>query len=208
MIARIAANASSPLGNSARVALTGQLEIDPNNNTVIDPAIVVAVPDLVVAKSHVGDFVAGQRGVQFSIVVSNAGSASKSAGNTVEVSEDVPFGLTITSMSGSGWSCPSPGAAPICTRTDLLSPGASYPPIIVIADVAMNAVSPLFNGATVILSGQSESEYGNNFAVDQASIIGSPVPTLGTWALWLLVLAIGGCGAFGSRRHRGRRVVH
>ena len=208
VIARIAANASSPLGNGARVALTGQLEIDPNNNTVIDPAIVVAVPDLVVAKSHVGDFVAGQRGVQFSIVVSNAGSASKSAGNTVEVSEDVPFGLTITSMSGSGWSCPSPGAAPICTRTDLLSPGASYPPIIVIADVAMNAVSPLFNGATVILSGQSESEYGNNFAVDQASIIGSPVPTLGTWALWLLVLAIGGCGAFGSRRHRGRRVVH
>ena len=121
--------------------------------------------------------------------MSNAGSATKIAGNTVEVSEDVPFGLTITSMSGAGWSCPSPGGLPICTRTDLLSPGASYPPIIVLADVAMNAVSPLFNGATVILSGQSESEYGNNFAVDQATIVGSPIPTLGMWALWMLVLA-------------------
>ena len=171
-----------------------------------DAAVVVAVPDLAVAKTHSGDFVAGQRGVQFTITVSNVGSIAKAAGNTVEVDEAPPFGLVVTGMNGAGWTCvvqPSP----ICTRTDALAAGATYPSITVTGDITNNAISPLFNGAVVTLSGQGESEYDNNFAIDKTTIVSSPIPTMGTWGLLLTMLGVAGFGVGALRRRNGARAL-
>ena len=120
-----------------------------------------------------------------------------------QVDEAPPFGLIITAMDGQGWSC-LVQPTPTCTRTDVLVAGASYPPIVVTADITNNAISPLFNGATVTLSGQGESEYDNNFAIDRTTIVSSPIPTLGTWGLLLTILGVAGVAA-GALRRKDRR---
>ena len=55
---------------------------------------------------------------------------------TVSVSDQLPDGLVLAGrelndeVSGEGWTCPIPNPSTVtCTRTDALSPGASYPPI-------------------------------------------------------------------------------
>jgi|GEM_PF-2296294 uncharacterized repeat protein (TIGR01451 family) len=61
-------------------------------------------------------------------------------------------GLSLAAMFGPGWTCGLPSnAANVCTRSDALAPGASYPPITVLANVGVNAPSPQIN--TVTLSG-------------------------------------------------------
>src|SRR5208337_1063529 len=56
----------------------------------------------------------------------NAGSNS----GTVTVTENLPSGLTLVSMAGTGWACPSGGNT--CQRNDLLPAGASSPQINVV----------------------------------------------------------------------------
>ncbi len=204
VIAKVAANASTPLVNSARVTLTGQPEATTANNVVNDAANVIAVPDLAIAKTHSGSFLAGQRGVQYTITVTNIGSAAKAAGNAVEVDEAPPFGLIVTGLAGAGWNCVVQ-PTPTCTRSDALGAGVAYPPIVVTADIAINAISPLFNGATVTLSGQGESEYDNNFVVDATIIVGTPIPAMSPWALLLMMLGLSGIAFTGLRRLRRLR---
>ena len=65
----------------------------------------------------------------------------------VTVTETVPTGLTLVSMAGTGWTCPSGGTT--CTRSDVLSPGSNYPPIAVTVNVAFNAASQVTNQVAV-----------------------------------------------------------
>jgi len=61
-------------------------------------------PALSIASSHVGQFVQGQNGATYTLTISNA-AGSQSTARTVSVSETMPTGLTLASMSGTGWSC-------------------------------------------------------------------------------------------------------
>ncbi|MEO8372887.1 MAG: BACON domain-containing protein, partial [Candidatus Solibacter sp.] len=61
------------------------------------------------------------------------------------VAENLPPGLVLISMSGTGWTC----AANSCTRADSLAGGASYPVISVNVSVAVNAGSPQVNSVSV-----------------------------------------------------------
>jgi uncharacterized repeat protein (TIGR01451 family) len=83
----------------------------------------------------------------------------------VTVTELVPAGLTLVSMSGTGWSCPaSPGN--VCTRSDVLASAAFYPDITATVNVASNAPSSVTNHATI--SGGGSIGVGNAF--DQTTI--------------------------------------
>jgi len=64
------------------------------------------------------------------------------------VTDPIPAGLTATASGGNGWSC-SGTATVRCTRTDVLGPGATYPPITITVDVAADAVSTT-NAPTVV----------------------------------------------------------
>ncbi len=99
---------------------------------------------LSIASSHPGNFLEGQTGATYSVVVSNNALAGPSSG-TVTVAETMPGGLTLVSMSGSGWSC----SGTTCTRSDALSPGATYPSITVTVNVAANAPISVSNGVGV-----------------------------------------------------------
>ncbi len=102
-------------------------------------------PVLAVTVTHTGSFWVGQNGDTYSVTVSNeAGAATSGA---VTVTDTIPSGLSLVSMAGAGWSCPTGGTA--CTRSDSLAAGASYPPITVTVNVAANATTPQVNAVSV-----------------------------------------------------------
>src|SRR5262249_49439676 len=89
-------------------------------STVVNPpqGVLVKVtdtnPSLSIAKAHVGDFTQGQNGATYSITVSNVGCGPTSG--TITVTDNVPTGLTLASMTGTGWTCNSNS----CNRSDAL----------------------------------------------------------------------------------------
>ncbi len=103
-----------------------------------------AVPALSVSKTHSGNFTQGQQNAAYTVTVSNALGAGPTSG-TVTVTETLPSGLSLVSMSGSGWSCSSAA----CSRGDALSGGSSYPAITVTVNVSASAASPQVNQVAV-----------------------------------------------------------
>jgi uncharacterized repeat protein (TIGR01451 family) len=93
---------------------------------------------------HPGSFVAGRLGATYSVNVRNARMTAATNG-AVTVTDIVPKGLSLVSMSGAGWTCSSNS----CSRTDALAPGASYPAITVVVNVAADAPVQVTNHASV-----------------------------------------------------------
>jgi uncharacterized repeat protein (TIGR01451 family) len=78
-------------------------------------------------KTHTGNFTQAQNGATYTITVSNSGTAGTNG--QVSVTENIPSGLSLVSMSGQGWYCPPAGNT--CTRGDVLSastPGGTIGP--------------------------------------------------------------------------------
>jgi uncharacterized repeat protein (TIGR01451 family) len=137
--------------------------IAPSTSVAPDPAF------LSISKTHRRSFARGQTNAAYSITVSNAIGAGTTVG-MVTVTETIPSGLTLASMSGIGWTC----GAGLCTRSDALSAGSSYPAITVAVSVAVDATSPQVNNVTVS-GGGSESA----IASDTTIILPRPGPRPG-----------------------------
>jgi uncharacterized repeat protein (TIGR01451 family) len=105
--------------------------------TCIITNAVVTLPDLVIAKSHAGDFRQGDTGDTYSLTVSNVGQTATTG--AVAVSDALPVGLTATAVGGTGWSCALTSLT--CTRSDALAAGNSYPVITVTVSVANNGLA-------------------------------------------------------------------
>jgi uncharacterized repeat protein (TIGR01451 family) len=114
--------------------------------------------DLAVSATNTNSSLVQGGNGQFTVTVSNVG-ALNSTTNTVTVSNQLPAGMTMTSMSGTGWTNInlSNGTA---TRSGSLNVGASYPPLTVGFSVASNASSQLTNQVTV--SGGGDGNALNN----------------------------------------------
>ena len=69
-------------------------------------------------------------------------------------------------MTGSGWTVNL--STLTATRSDLLAPGGSYPPLTVTVNVAANAAASVTNTATV--SGGGETNTANDTASDATTI--------------------------------------
>ena len=158
----VAANAPATVTNSVTVGGGG--ETNTTNNTDNDPTTVVQ-PDLTVAKSHSGNFTQGQVGAQYTLTVTNSGTASTN-GSTVSVTDTLPAGLTATAISGTGWSCVL--GTLTCTRTTVLTAGSSYPNITVTVNVANNAPASVTN--SVAVSGGGETDTTNNTDTDPTTV--------------------------------------
>jgi uncharacterized repeat protein (TIGR01451 family) len=137
-----------------------------NVSMLASPA--AGVPDLTVTKSHAGSFTQGQNGARYTITVNNVGSA-QSAGQ-VTLTDTLPPGLTASGISGMGWTCPTgtPTNPVICTRSDVLAPGSSYPALILTVNVASNAPAGVTN--TAVVSGGGETNILNDSASDQTMV--------------------------------------
>jgi len=153
--ANIAANAPGSITNVATVAVAG--EFNSGNNTGASVISVTPVaPDLTVTKVAPGGPFQQGGTVTYLITVTNGGNGSTSG--TITMSDTIPTGLTVTSVSGANWTCTN--AQPVtCTRATSLAAGASSV-ITLVANIAANAASTIVNTATVVVAGESNS--GNN----------------------------------------------
>jgi uncharacterized protein (TIGR03437 family) len=136
--------------------------------SMLNPKLYSSAPTLSVAKSHTGNFTAGQQGT-YTIAVSNAAGAAPVAG-AVTVTDTLPSGLTLVSMTGNNWTC----STNTCTRNDALAGGSSYDPIAVTVNVAANAASPQVNMASVSGGGSAGA------SASDTTIVGSGGQNSGT----------------------------
>jgi uncharacterized repeat protein (TIGR01451 family) len=165
----VAPNAPATVTNTATVS--GGNDANPDNNSANDNTTVNQLPpDLSITKTHTGNATQGQTGFSYTIAVSNVGTGQTNGG-VVTVSDTLPTGLTATAMSGSGWNC-SVGPPPTCTRSDVLAPGGSYPPITLTVNVASNAPPSVTNTATV--SGGGDTNESNSVSNDPTTVTPSP----------------------------------
>jgi uncharacterized protein (TIGR03437 family) len=144
---------NSPSLVTSQVALS-YLVVSGENGTWVsdasasDTTTILGPPVLSISKTHSGSFAQGQTGATYTIAVSNGASAGPS-NETVTVGDSLPTGLTLVSANGTGWSC----SGGYCTRSDVLNPGSSYPPITVTVNVAPNCPAQVTNQVTVSGSG-------------------------------------------------------
>jgi uncharacterized protein (TIGR03437 family) len=162
-------NLSISIASGARsgnypLTITGASGADPSGQSIsvsaASGAVVVpgGAPALAVSSTHSGNFMVGELGRTFSVVVSNQPGAADTSG-LVTVTEHLPTGLTLVSIVGSGWTC----TALSCSRMDALAGGASYPPLTVTVNVANDAPSSVVNLVSV-------EGGGSAFAVDDDAV--------------------------------------
>ena len=157
----IAAAAPLALTNTAIVSGGGDGNSLNNTSTIVSP--VLSGPDLAVSKATNSTFAQGSAG-SFLINVSNIGGTPTTG--TVTVTEQPPTSMTVTSMSGTGWTF-NPTNSTV-TRSDVLAAGTNYPPVTVAVSIASNAPAILTNSVTV--SGGGDANNGNNSAKSVVSI--------------------------------------
>ncbi|HEY4415602.1 MAG TPA: DNA/RNA non-specific endonuclease [Verrucomicrobiae bacterium] len=121
--------------------------------------------DLGIAMSATGSFTQGDTGDSYLITIKNNGATATTG--LVRVTDMLPAGLTATSISGTGWTADLNTLT--CTRSESLAPGASYPPITVVFDVATNALASVTNLATVTFA--NDVNPANNTITNVAGIV-------------------------------------
>jgi uncharacterized repeat protein (TIGR01451 family)/fimbrial isopeptide formation D2 family protein/LPXTG-motif cell wall-anchored protein len=127
-------------------SVSGPDDTDPADNTDEDPTPLTTSADLSVAKTAAaGPYVAGQT-VTYTIAVTNAGP---SVARDVAVADQVPSGMTVTAMSGDGWTCDV--ATALCER-DVLPLGTSTLTVTAAIAASVPAGTELTNVATVTSS--------------------------------------------------------
>ena len=135
------------------------------------------MPDMTIAKSHVGNFGQGQQGALYTITASNVGNFDTAG--TITVTDTLPTGMVATAATGTGWACTITAPANLittCTRSDALAAATSYPPITLTVNVASLATTPLVNSVTV--AGGGEANTANNTATDSTIIDKKPDLTI------------------------------
>jgi uncharacterized repeat protein (TIGR01451 family) len=149
----VALTATSPQVNQAGVSGGGSASAFTNDSTTIVPL----APSLLIFKSHNGHFYLGQPDAFYTVRVSNLGNAPTSG--TVTVTDTTPVGMSIISMTGTGWSCPSPGNT--CSRNDALAAIAHYPDITVAVSLT-NPTSSLETNQATAVGGGSPSAFASD----------------------------------------------
>ena len=125
----------------------------------------VVAPDLIVTKTHSGDFIDGRNG-SFTLTVRNVGTSATT--DPITLVDTLPAGLTFVSATGGGFGCSATGQQVTCTRSTPLAVGASAVVTLTArADVA--ATSSLTNVVTV--STPNDSDPTNNRDTDTVRVV-------------------------------------
>ncbi|MGP3691311.1 hypothetical protein ACTVZO_42775 [Streptomyces sp. IBSNAI002] len=128
------------VGAGLSALIVGQVTISPGPLTR---------PSLTLTKTaSSGNLVRGREG-QFTISVANEGD--RSTVGQVTVTDRLPQGVSVVGLSGPGWNCTASTLS--CTRNDALSPGASYPDLVLEVKVLPSAPDRLVNTATLTADG-------------------------------------------------------
>jgi uncharacterized repeat protein (TIGR01451 family) len=155
----VAANATSPVTNTATVSGGG--EMNTANNNASDPTVIVpAQGDLTTAfATAFPPLFQGQINLSYQVKAVNSGNISSSG--VVTVVNTLSAGLTATAISGSGWNCTL--GTLTCTRADSLPTNSTFPLITITFNIAGNAPGSAQLSATV--SGGGDANSANNTSI-------------------------------------------
>ncbi|MCP9496174.1 MAG: FG-GAP-like repeat-containing protein [Pyrinomonadaceae bacterium MAG19_C2-C3] len=112
--------------------------------------------DLVMTKSHQGNFTVGTDGV-YDLTVTNVGS--NPTFGTITVTDTLPNGLSYVSAAGAGWNCSANGQTVTCTHSDPIASGTNSS-IALTVGVGAAAAPSVTNTASV--SNASDINTANN----------------------------------------------
>lgn len=112
-----------------------------------DPWVFELGPLTLSATHSPSTFTQSDVGNTVTLTVTNEGD-TPTDGETVTVRDPLPSGLTATAASGPGWTCTGSGTR-TCTRTDVLAPHSSYPPISITVNVSSTAPATITNEPAV-----------------------------------------------------------
>jgi hypothetical protein len=147
-------------GRRATAIVSGGGQLNTANDTAnSQTTTVVPQPDLTISMSHAGSFTQGQTGATYTIIVTNIGTGPTNAPLVGVQPTPVgdPLDLTVTALSGDGWSC----TGSFCLRFAGLAAGASYPPITLTVRVAGNAPPSVTPRAWVTSNGDVNTTSGS-----------------------------------------------
>jgi uncharacterized repeat protein (TIGR01451 family) len=151
-------------------------------------------PALSISASHNGNFTAGQTGALYRLTISEPTFA---AGTAVSVTDTIPAGAIVTSISGDGWACILNTFT--CTRSDSLLGSNSYPPINIVVNISgALAPSTIINRATVTMGSATASTIDPTLIVIPSSVILEVVPSNATLGQELALTGFVTAGATGS----------
>ena len=153
----------------------------PDQNAARDVVTITGValtPSLSLSKTHSADFAQGQDGAVYTLTVSNAASAAATNGTLVTLTDTLPSGLAATAISGNGWSCTLTTLT--CSRSDVLAPGSSYPPVTLTVHVGLFVSSPQINQAGVSGGGSLSASVTDPTVV--TAPLSNPNPPIGSAA--------------------------
>jgi uncharacterized repeat protein (TIGR01451 family) len=131
-------------GSGIAVDAAGRIYLADAQRGAVRMILPGGAPLLTIQSTHSGGLTVGQSGT-YTVTVSNAAFSASTSG-TVTVTETLPAGIAINSMSGSGWNCPGGNT---CTRSDVLAAGSSYPAITVTVTPGSGAWPQVTNEVTV-----------------------------------------------------------
>ncbi|WP_229052362.1 isopeptide-forming domain-containing fimbrial protein [Aeromicrobium sp. Leaf350] len=165
------ASDAGPSTLTNRVQVDGQnTDPTPGNNVALDPTDVVDRVDLTVTKqARVASVDAGAP-VTWDVVVTNAGPSDA---DSVTVTDTLPAGLSLVSVSGTGWTCPDPGPGSFTCSRPTLAPGAA--PTLTVVTTVGSGVAPgstILNTATVATV-TTEVSTTNNSGEDSVAVTAS-----------------------------------
>jgi uncharacterized repeat protein (TIGR01451 family) len=157
--------------NTATVAAPAGVTDPAAGNNSASANTTILAPDLVIVKTHAGNFTVGTNGT-YTITVSNAPGSLATSG-TITVTDSLPPGLGFVSASGTGWSCAFAAPTVTCTSAASIAAGSSANAITLTVSVASTAVPSVTNFATVSGGGEPAGTTANNTASDN-TIVASP----------------------------------
>jgi uncharacterized repeat protein (TIGR01451 family) len=147
-----------------------------------------APPNLAVSETYSSNLTQGETGATFTITVTNSGSATSGA---VAVEDLLPSGLlTVTSLTGSGWSCAIETL--VCTRSDVLAQGQSYPPVYLTGNVLNNAPAQFLNQLTATGGGSNIAIASDTIAINLTPQLSSLLPSATFTNAGPFTLVVGG----------------